>query len=410
MSINIPSGYKQTKVGVIPEDWKAIELAKLLTFKNGINASKEQYGTGYKFINVLDIINNLVINYNNIIGLVNITEKELKLYEVKYGDILFQRSSETREEVGQSNIYLDKNKIAVFGGFVIKGTPKQEYNPLYMNYLLKIRIVRNQIISRSGGSTRYNIGQNSLNQVIIPFPPLKEQQKIAQILTTWDSAISKQEELIEAKERLKKGLMQKLLSGEWEEVKLGDIAKLTSSKRVYLSDYVTKGIPFYRGKEISKLKKNKYIKDLLYISEEKYLEIKDKYGIPKINDILITAVGTLGNILRINNNHKFYFKDGNLIWLKEIKCNSLFLSYLLEYESNNILSSAIGSSQKALTIVALNKIKISIPPLQEQQKIAKVLTTADKEIELLKEELDTLKEQKKGLMQRLLSGVVRVKV
>jgi len=197
--------------------------------------------------------------------------------------------------------------------------------------------------------------------------------------------------------------------GEWKEVRLGDIAILTSSKRVYLSEYVPNGIPFYRGKEISELKNNKPIKDLLYISETKYLEIKSKYGVPKKDDILITAVGTLGNLLRVKNDDKFYFKDGNLIWIKEITSSSLFLEYLLWYNKNKVLSSSIGSSQKALTIVALNKIKLKLPSLQEQQKIAQVLSNADKEIELLKDELQELKKQKKGLMQKLLTGIIRVK-
>jgi len=196
------------------ESWEEIVLEKLLSFKNGVNASKEQYGKGYKFINVLDIINNLTIKHNDIIGSVDISEKDFELYKVKYGDILFQRSSETREEVGQSNVYLDKENFAVFGGFVIRGTAKEEYNPLFMNYLLKIPSIRKQITSKSGGSTRYNIGQNSLNQVLIPFPPLKEQKKISTILTKADQKI----EILKAKKEqyqiLKTGLMQKLLTGE----------------------------------------------------------------------------------------------------------------------------------------------------------------------------------------------------
>jgi len=208
------SEFKDSELGKIPESWEVVELKKLLTFKNGVNASKEQYGKGYRFINVLDIINNLTIKHDDIIGLVDITDKEFELYEVKYGDILFQRSSETREEVGQSNVYLDKEQSATFGGFVIKGSAKQEYNPVFMNYLFKIPTIRKQITSKSGGSTRYNIGQSSLNQVVVQFPPLKEQKQIADILSTADEKL----EVLRAKkqkyETLKIGLLQKLLSGE----------------------------------------------------------------------------------------------------------------------------------------------------------------------------------------------------
>jgi type I restriction enzyme S subunit len=206
--------FKHSELGKIPASWEVVELAKLLSFKNGVNASKEQYGKGYRFINVLDIINNLTIRHDDIIGLVDIEEKEFELYEVKYGDILFQRSSETKEEVGQSNVYLDKEQSATFGGFVIKGTAKQEYNPVFMNYLFKIPAIRKQITSKSGGSTRYNIGQNSLNQVVVQFPPLEEQKQIADILSTADEKLEVLRAKKEKYETLKKGLLQKLLSGE----------------------------------------------------------------------------------------------------------------------------------------------------------------------------------------------------
>lgn len=195
---------------------------------------------------------------------------------------------------------------------------------------------------------------------------------------------------------------------DWRDLKLGQIATLTSSKRVYLSDYVKMGIPFYRGKEISQLKRKETIDDLLYISSEAYSSFKDKYGAPKADDILITAVGTLGNIYRVEGDKPFYFKDGNLIWLRDIKENAAFLEYLLSCEKNKLINSAIGSSQKALTIVALNKIKFSLPPLPEQNRIVKVLETWDKAIEVLVKKIEHKKEIKKGLTQNLLTGKIRL--
>ena len=124
----------------------------------------------------------------------------------------------------------------------------------------------------------------------------------------------------------------KNLEGIWEPKSLKDIACLTSSKRVHLSDYVKEGIPFFRGKEITELKSGIIPSDILYISPLLFNEFKAKYGTPKAGEILITAVGTLGNIYHINNIGDFYFKDGNLIWLKELKCNSLFLSFLLTFK------------------------------------------------------------------------------
>lgn len=92
------------------EDWQEKVLGDFMTFKNGINTDKSQYGHGWKFINVLDIIADRPIYHDQIIGSVSVPDKEFEKNEVKYGDILFQRSSETREDAGQSNIYLDKGK------------------------------------------------------------------------------------------------------------------------------------------------------------------------------------------------------------------------------------------------------------------------------------------------------------
>ena len=197
--------------------------------------------------------------------------------------------------------------------------------------------------------------------------------------------------------------------GEWEWKKLSDISRLTSSKRVYLTDYTKNGIPFYRGKEISALKNGKALDDLLYISEEKYTEFKNKFGVPKENDILITGVGTLGNVYRIPNNEPFYFKDGNLIWLKEINENSHFLEYVLDFNKNKILSSAIGSTQKALTIVELNKLKFQIPYFLEQEKIAFFLSKVDEKIEKLEKKQELWETYKKGIMQQIFSQKLRFK-
>lgn len=145
-------------------------------------------------------------------------------------------------------------------------------------------------------------------------------------------------------------------SETWAIKKLNSISKVTSSKRIYESDYVDEGIPFYRGKEITELKNGKAPSDILYIKESKYERFKDKFGVPNVDDILITSVGTLGNVYRIRNSAPFYFKDGNLIWLKEITENPSFLEFLLEKNRHELLKVSIGSTQKALTIVEIRKL------------------------------------------------------
>ena len=198
-------------------------------------------------------------------------------------------------------------------------------------------------------------------------------------------------------------------SGDWDENKLGDIADLTSSKRVYLSDYVSEGIPFYRGKEISELKRNETPKDILYITTKAYNAFKASYGVPQVDDILITAVGTLGNVYRIKDDSEFYFKDGNLIWLRDIKISSAFLEILFETNNEAIQKSSIGSTQRALTIVELKKLKFSIPSLPEQTKIANFLTAVDEKISILNQKAKLLSQYKKGVMQQIFSQELRFK-
>ena len=189
---------------------------------------------------------------------------------------------------------------------------------------------------------------------------------------------------------------------DWEQRKLSDIAVLTSSKRVHAEDYVETGVPFYRGKEISELKEHKPISEVLYITEYKYNEISSMYGSPKEGDLLITAVGTLGNTWVIDQT-PFYFKDGNLIWFKDIKCNPKYLDYAMSTADGQkkILASAIGSNQKALTMVKLNELEFMFPGKAEQDKIAEYFSYLDNLITLHQRKCEETKKMKKYMLQKM---------
>ncbi|MBE7170141.1 MAG: restriction endonuclease subunit S [Williamsia sp.] len=191
-------------------EWEEKRLDQLLQFKNGLNASKELYGKGVKFINVLDILQNEFITYEMIIGSVDVSEEIVKNFSVDYGDILFQRSSETQEEVGTTNVYLDQQRTSTFGGFVIRGKKIGEYEPVFLNKLLKTQTIRTSIQSKSGGSTRFNIGQETLSSTKVLLPSIIEQKTIADCLSSLDELIAAQTEKIEALKLHKKGMMQGL--------------------------------------------------------------------------------------------------------------------------------------------------------------------------------------------------------
>ncbi len=158
-----------------------------------------------------------------------------------------------------------------------------------------------------------------------------------------------------------------------------------SSKRIFANQYTNAGIPFYRGKEITLLSMGQSIYDLLYISEQAFQQVKTN-GMPENNDILITAVGTIGSIWLVDTNTPFYFKDGNIIWLSKINQNIVLPKYL-KYAmissrfQKKIEEVSIGSNQKALTIDSVKKLQISFPKIETQQHIVDILGSIDEKIE-----------------------------
>lgn len=256
-----------------------------------------------------------------------------------------------------------------------------------------------------------------ISDMKIPVPNVEEQRKIGNLLDGIDHLITLHQRKCEQTKTLKKYMLQKMFpqdgekvpqirfegfTEDWEQRKLGEIADLTSSKRVHAQDYVDSGIPFYRGKEISELREHKPVSEVLYITEEKYKEMAKLYGSPQVGDLLITAVGTIGNTWVVDN-VPFYFKDGNLIWFKNIKCNPNYLDYVLSSDDGQkkIDASAIGSSQKALTMVKMNELKFMFPNNDEQVRIADYFRNLDNLITLHQRKCDELKEVKKFMLQNM---------
>ena len=182
----------------------------------------------------------------------------------------------------------------------------------------------------------------------------------------------------------------------WEKVKLGNVCEITSSKRIFYSEYVDDGVPFYRSKEIIESDEGKVIENPLYISVDKYNEIKEKFGVPQTGDMLLTSVGTIGIPYIIKKKDCFYFKDGNLTWFRDFRegLNSKYLYYWIKSsEGTGILyNTTIGSSQKALTISALKNIKVSLPPRSVQDKIVEVVSAYDDLIENNQRQIKLLEE------------------
>ena len=246
----------------------------------------------------------------------------------------------------------------------------------------------------STGSTFKAISSKVVLNTEIPTPPLSEQERIVSELDLLSSVIKKKKAQLQEYDQLAKSIFYDMFGDPitnekgWEVKKLGEVCEVTSSKRIFANEYTSSGIPFYRGKEITEKSKGMPLSIELYISEEMYKELK-LIGIPQIGDVLITAVGTIGNIWVVNDNTPFYFKDGNVIWLKNIRMqNSVYFKFILEklieiYKQEMVR----GAAYNALTIVNLKKMLVFLPPLTLQQQFAEKIEAIEKQKELIKQSI-----------------------
>ena len=187
----------------------------------------------------------------------------------------------------------------------------------------------------------------------------------------------------------------------WPTKRMDQLCEITSSKRIFAADYVSEGVPFYRGREVTeKYKGNLDVSTELFITEEKFAEIEHKFGAPKLGDLLLTSVGTLGSVYVVKPGDRFYFKDGNLTWFRNFKgLDSQFLFYWIGSPQGKaeLQKCTIGSSQSAFTIVLLKGIEIALPPMPVQQRIAGILSAYDELIENSQRRIKILEAMARGL-------------
>ena len=187
----------------------------------------------------------------------------------------------------------------------------------------------------------------------------------------------------------------------WPIKRLDQLCEITSSKRIFAADYVSEGVPFYRGREVTeKYKGNLDVSTELFITEEKFTEIERKFGAPILGDLLLTSVGTLGSVYVVKPGDRFYFKDGNLTWFRNFKgLDSQFLFYWIGSPQGKaeLQKCTIGSSQSAFTIVLLKGMEVELPSLLVQQRIAGILSVYDELIENSQRRIKILEAMSRGL-------------
>lgn len=203
----------------------------------------------------------------------------------------------------------------------------------------------------------------NLLQIEMDVPSLKKQQAVVETLDVIETILSLVQKQIASLGQLVKSRFIEMFGDPvtnpmgWRQEVLGNICNVGSSKRIFEREYVDEGIPFYRTKEIVELSKGNPISTGLYISYERFGEIKEKYGVPMKNDLLVSAVGTIGIIWVVDGQQDFYFKDGNLLRiLASPKFNSIYMKFLLECLIDNFKQSmSAGTAYAALTIDAVKR-------------------------------------------------------
>ena len=265
--------------------------------------------------------------------------------------------------------------------FIDKGVEK--ISPEYLYYLLRAKDWSKETNKAVMGAT---LNKATLSTIKIQLHEYDNQLEIVNMLNRVSSSIDFRKQQLTKLDELIKARFVEMFGDpisntkRWDVIELGSLTGIGSSKRIFEKEYVSEGIPFYRTKEIVELSKGNPISTELYITEKRFLEIKEQYGVPQKGDLLISAVGTIGVIWIVDEKNDFYFKDGNLIRVDSSdRFNSTYMKTLLESliaEYKKQMSS--GTAYSALTISGLMKMKIYDVPLSLQNQFADFVAEVDK--------------------------------
>ena len=373
-------------------EWEEHGLSEYLDFKNGLNPDSKRFGKGIKFISVMDILNNPVITYDCIRASVQATDAEMSSFSVENGDILFQRSSETLEDVGRANVYID-DKVAVFGDFVIRGKKKANYNPLFFRYLLSSPYARKRIIPMGAGAQHFNIGQEGLSKVLLNFPSIEEQTKIASLLHLLDERIATQSKLIEKLESLIKGIVDCTILRKEKNAIVGDVCSISEQIRAEanIDDIITVRL---HGNGVCKSSAEN-----LQLGATQYYRRRAGQLIYGKQNFHNGAIG----IVPISLDNGITSKDIPSFDIDEMKCNSVYLLAQLQspqyYKPAEALTTGTGS--KRLKEETFLKMPIVLPNKSEQDNISVLIHRASMNLDHAKRLLELLSIQKQFLLRQM---------
>ena len=417
----VKEGYKMTEIGEIPSEWKVKKLGEITIGKGeyGIGASATEYIEGKpRYLRITDIGDSCRLLFNEIKGL---DDADYEKYILKEGDIVFARTGNT---TGKGYVYNREHGELVYAGFLIKYSIDNniaKHN--FIKYVIQSKRYWDWVSIMSTRSGQPGINSNEYSSFIIQLPPLKEQEKIASILSTVDEQIDNVDALIEKNKELKKGLLQTLLTkgightkfkkteiGEipeaWKVKKIIDIANTTSGGTPSRAkkEYYENGIyPWVKTGELY----NKYIsKTEEYITEDALKKSSAKL-VPEGAVIIAMYGATIGKLSIAKRSVTTNQACCSIICNNNI-CYNEYLYYRLNFEKENIINLGAGGAQPNISQDIIKNYKLAIPTRGEQQRIVLILSELDKKIDEYENKKQKLEELKRGLMQQLLTGKIRV--
>ena len=328
----------------------------------------------------MDILSEGVINYDNIRGKVNATGKEIECFGVKDGDLLFQRSSETLEDVGRANVYMD-NRTAIYGGFVIRGRKIGNYDPLFFKYLLATPLARKRTCRMGAGAQHFNIGQEGLSKISLYFPSIEEQRKIAGFLSLIDERIATQNKIIEKLESLIKGIRHKLFESiNGRVTTLSEVADIYQPLTISSTELTESGYNVYGANGII----GKYHS---YNHENEQVCITCRGNTCGTVNYTLPKSWITGNAMVINSDDYSSIIDKRYLY-----------NYLCSMNFSSIIS---GSGQPQIVRSPLEKLRIVLPAISVQQKVAHCLDSIIYKIKTEKAIVTHLEQQKQFLLRQM---------
>ena len=379
-------------------EWLSHPTTDFFEFKNGLNPEAKRFGTGTKFISVMDILNNRYITYEKVISSVIPNEGDLEDFGVNYGDILFQRSSETLEDVGRANVYLD-NKTALFGGFVIRGKKTGDYDPLFFRYMLSSPYTRKRIIVKGAGAQHFNIGQDGLSKVELFVPSLDEQKRIGELFNLLDERIETQSRAIEKLQSLISGITQK-------------VSKHPSVQKTMLSDVLMerneknqKLLPVY-----SVSVSEGVVNQVEYLGRSFAAKDTSNYNVVYFGDIVYTKSPTgdfpFGIVKRSNNADKVAVSPLYGVYQPASEDIGIYLHYYFcsSLNAKNYLHKLIQKGAKNTINITNQRFlenEVPIPDPLTLRKYVVLMTSLSKKLEQEKNLLALLQTQKQFLLQEM---------